>query len=46
MAQYYDPREAATTFSLFAKVHGTEREKEEEESQERRGCSTESEGST
>ena len=28
MAQYYDPREAATTFSLFANIEQTEREKE------------------
>jgi len=34
MAQYYDPREAATTFSLYANIAQTQRQKEEEESKE------------
>ena len=34
MAQYYDPREAATTFSLYAKTAQTQREQEEKESKE------------
>ena len=32
MAQYYDPREASTTFSLYAKAAQTRREEEEQES--------------
>tara|TARA_R110002020_G_scaffold242432_2_gene455763 strand:+ start:1570 stop:2808 length:1239 start_codon:yes stop_codon:yes gene_type:complete len=34
MAQYYDPREAATTFSLYANIAQTQRQQEEEESKE------------
>tara|TARA_R100000656_G_scaffold1231_1_gene2365 strand:- start:480 stop:1715 length:1236 start_codon:yes stop_codon:yes gene_type:complete len=34
MAQYYDPREAATTFSLYANIAQTQRQKEEEEAKE------------
>ena len=37
MAQYYDPREASTTFSLYANIAQTQRQQEEEEKKKKAG---------